>query len=165
MDVSALTGWDSFFIAMAGAAAALAGLIIVAMSVTIKEILASKALPSRAAATISSLVLVLIASGIVLIPRQSMVLMGVLVLVATLFALVLQIVSAVRITQERPKRPVMENTYKILFGILQIVPFLVGAVFCMAGNGAGVYWLAAGMLLAIVYAMVNAWVLLVEVQR
>lgn len=70
MTVIAIGEWHDFFVAMAGAGAALAGLIIVTMSVTIKEILAATTLPSRAAATIAALVLVVIVSGMILIPGQ-----------------------------------------------------------------------------------------------
>jgi hypothetical protein len=165
MDVSIVTGWESFFVAMAGAAAALAGLIIVAMSVTIKEILASRSLPSRAMATIGSLVLIVIVSGLILIPGQAASPLGIELIVATVFALLLQGFSIVRITQERPRRPASENFFKFVFGVGQILPFAVGAVVVSLGSTLGVYWIAAGTLITIAYAMTNAWVLLVEVQR
>lgn len=158
-------GWDSFFVAMAGAAAALAGLIIVAMTVTIKDILASKSLPSRAGATIASLVLVVVISGLALMPVQPPAVLGTELICVTAAVLVIEIVSAVRITQERPARPVLENAYKIILGIGQLVPILIGAILIASGNATGVFWVAGGILLTIAFAMMNAWVLLVEVQR
>ncbi|MBN8867674.1 MAG: hypothetical protein J0H98_08970 [Solirubrobacterales bacterium] len=49
-----------------------------------------------------------------------------------------------------------------LFGTL---PYLVGAVLLIAGSEAAMYWVFAGMLGAIVAAVLNAWVLLVEILR
>jgi hypothetical protein len=46
--------WSDFFVATAGASAALADLVIVAISVNIKPILTSAALPKRAAATMGT---------------------------------------------------------------------------------------------------------------
>jgi hypothetical protein len=53
-------GWGEFGVAAAGATAALAGLLIVAISVNVKEILASRVLVHGARATIASLVLAIV---------------------------------------------------------------------------------------------------------
>jgi hypothetical protein len=165
MTVIAIGEWHDFFVAMAGAGAALAGLIIVAMTVTIKEILATTTLPSRAAATIAALVVVVIVSGVILIPGQLHVWLGTEVLVISLVALLSQILVAHRLLTQKPARPAIESGYKIVIGWLQGLPFVIGAVLILFGQVNGFGWIAAGILLAIVYAMVNAWVLLVEIQR
>jgi hypothetical protein len=165
VDTSITAGWESFFVAMAGAAAALAGLIIVAMTVTIKDILASKSLPSRAAATIASLVLVVVASGLTLMPAQPPVALGFELALVAAVVIAIEVFSSVRITQERPRRRPLENSYKVILGIGQVVPILIGAIMIAAGNGAGLFWVAGGILFTIAFAMTNAWVLLVEVQR
>lgn len=165
MTGAATDGWSDFFVAMAGAAAALVGLIVVAMTVTITQILASVALPARAAATIAALTLVVVVSGLGLVPGQGLVAFGLEALVATLASAVFSVVSFVRILQERPRRPAAENTGKIVGGATQLVPFLVGAGLALAGNPAGLGWLAAGILVTFVFSLANAWVLLVEVQR
>jgi hypothetical protein len=45
------------------------------------------------------------------------------------------------------------------------VPYLIGAVLLMAGADSGIYWVFAGMIGAIIAAVMNAWVLLVEILR
>ena len=50
-------GWTDFGVAAAGATAALAGLLIVAISVNVKQIIASKSAVHGARATVASLVL------------------------------------------------------------------------------------------------------------
>ena len=69
-------GWSEFFLASAGAAAALAGLIIIAMTTNIRTILSIPAMPSRAGATIASLVLIVVCTAAGLIPGQAIELLG-----------------------------------------------------------------------------------------
>ena len=45
------------------------------------------------------------------------------------------------------------------------VPLLIGAISVMIGDGGGLYWVAAGVVFAILAAIANAWVLLVEILR
>src|SRR5688500_10323089 len=85
-----LEGWSDFNVAMVGATAAFAGLLIVAMSVNISTIMASASLPPRAAASIAALVLAIVACALGLVPGQPVWAYGVEVLVATLFAAVFQ---------------------------------------------------------------------------
>jgi hypothetical protein len=59
---------SNFFIAAAGASPALAGLVIVAVSVNINSILKFSHLPARAGAAIGSLILILVASMAALVP-------------------------------------------------------------------------------------------------
>ena len=66
-----LEGWSEFFVAAAGAAAALAGLIIVAMSVSIDDVVKIPGMTSRAATAIAMLVLVTAVALAGLIPSQS----------------------------------------------------------------------------------------------
>ena len=44
-------------------------------------------------------------------------------------------------------------------------PFLVGAISLLAGSGGGLYWTLGGVIGAFVGAVLNAWVLLVEILR
>ena len=48
---------------------------------------------------------------------------------------------------------------------LGAVPLLVGACSVIAETGGGLYWIAAGIVGAIIGGVTNAWVLLVEIQR
>jgi len=69
--------WTDLFVAVAGAFAALAGLVTVAISANIREILRFNWLPSRAAATIGVLVLILVVSIAGLIKPQSIAWLGI----------------------------------------------------------------------------------------
>ncbi|MGS0688103.1 hypothetical protein ACVBEQ_23595 [Nakamurella sp. GG22] len=158
-------GWSDFYVATAGAAAALAGLIIVAMTVNIQTILSIPSMTSRAAATIGTLILIVVSAAAGLIPEQSVELLGAEILVFTVLAATLTIDSVVRMVRaaEAPYRRL--TWLKSVFAIVQIVPFVVGAIMLLTGSDAGLYWVAAGALLVFVGSVANAWVLLVEILR
>jgi hypothetical protein len=45
------------------------------------------------------------------------------------------------------------------------VPLVIGGLSLTLETGGGLYWIVAGIVLAICGAIVNAWVLLVEILR
>ena len=63
--------WTDLFVATAGATAALAGLVFVAVSINLDRIIGEAGLPDRALETLLLLVLVLLVSIVALIPGQS----------------------------------------------------------------------------------------------
>jgi hypothetical protein len=68
--------WHDLFVAMAGAAAALTGLIFVAVSINLQQILKYRALPVRAVETLTILLGLLMLSVFILVPGQSQWLLG-----------------------------------------------------------------------------------------
>ena len=159
-----LADWSELFVATAGAAAALAGLIIVAMSVNIETIVAEPSLPSRAGATIASLVLVVVVAIAGLIPEIGGTAMGWATLAFSLVALGFAIDSAVRLAR-LTDQPELALLIKGAVSIIPLIGFVIGAAILIAGIDAGMYFVAAGILLVFVSSVLNAWVLLVEVRR
>jgi hypothetical protein len=68
--------WSDLFVATAGASAALAGLVFVAVSINIERILGFRGLPERALETLLFLVSVLLVSVVGLVPGQGHVALG-----------------------------------------------------------------------------------------
>ncbi len=163
--MNSMNEWSDFFVGAASAAAALAGLVTVAISVNVRQILKYKALPPRAAATIGILVLILVVSMAVLIPNQSLFWLGIEVIVFSTIAWALSALVIWSKILERQQRPWYELVYQIIINQLSVLPFIVGGIFLLLGNPDGFYWIAAGTIAAFILSMINSWVLLIEILR
>jgi modulator of FtsH protease len=156
--------WSDLFVATAGATAALAGLLFVAVSINVDRILSFKGLPERALETLLILLGALVVSVLCLAPVETGTL-GWLLLVAGVVALV----AVTRL--ERISRPARHDRSSraaagqlVLAGV-GTVPYVVGAISLIAEAGGGLYWILAGVIGGVVSAVANAWVLLIEILR
>ena len=154
--------WTDLFVAVAGASAALAGLLFVAISINLDRIISEAGLTERGLEAVMLLVAVLLVSVVCLIPGQSDGVLG-----AELFL----VAAALGFAVLRPIRVQMENPPRFYFAgrwglrLAGTVPLLVGAASVLIGDGGGLYWVVAGIVFAILAGIVNAWVLLVEILR
>jgi hypothetical protein len=85
--------WQSFFVAVISAAAALTGLLFVAVSINLDRILKGRSfLPTRAAETLASLLLIVVSSALVLVPQNPRLLLGIVGAVYGAWVLLVEIV-------------------------------------------------------------------------
>lgn len=70
------SAWGEYGVALVGASAALAGLIFVAISINLREILTQPGLPGRAGEGVMTLIVVLLASALLLVPEQGTTALG-----------------------------------------------------------------------------------------
>ncbi|OAN33067.1 hypothetical protein [Microbacterium sp. H83] len=159
-----IADWSEFNVAMAGATAALAGLVIVAASVNIREIVDSKTLTARLLAGIAALVLALTVSALGLVPDIDAVWFGVLTLAVTASVTVLQ-VNVARLIARDPDPADRARMLKYLVGFLPLAAYAAAGVLVALQHPSGMYFAAVGCVLAIVSAIVVSWVALVEVLR
>lgn len=156
--------WSDLFVATAGATAALAGLLFVAVSINLDRILSETGLPDRALETVMMLLGALVVSIIGLIPGQSDGAVGFEIFLAGM--LLAWLVVRLRLVYN-PDAPVPRAWLVSRWGIrlFSTVPLIFGGAGLMTGDGGGLYWVVAGIVFAIVGAVSNAWVLLVEIRR
>jgi modulator of FtsH protease len=157
--------WKDFFVTAAGAAAALSGLLFVALSINLSKILSVHGLPARAGETLIVLSGGMLLSLLCLVPGQSLVLSG-----SEIFLLALVIWGFVTFHHLRgfKRRYYLSSGHAaFVIGLSQsaLIPLMVSGALLIAHCQYALYWLALGILLSFVDALVNAWVLLVEILR
>lgn len=163
----ALEAWKDLFVATAGASAALAGLVTVAIATNIGEILKYRWLPSRAATSIGLLVLVLVVSIAGLMRPQPLFWFGIetIVFAAATWLITARAVWIRLATRKEHERPIGQLVQEIGLYQLSVLPFVIGGVLLTLDDTNGTYWVVAGMIASIVISMLTTWVLLIEVLR
>lgn len=163
---SALASWGEFNVAIAGAGAALGGLLIVALSVNIKQIAESRGLAARAGAAISALILGVVLACAALIPDQELWAFGLEVLLGTLIGGVIAFLAARAILQDNtPGHPHQWDVQHIASFVFPLVIYAVGGVLLVVSAPAGLLVVAIGTIIALIGAVVFSWVALVEILR
>jgi modulator of FtsH protease len=158
-----MLGWENFFVAEAGASAALAGLLFVAISINLTRILQFRELPTRAVEALLSLLSVLIVATFALIPAQSQTTLGIEMGATGLTMWTFQLVALMRTWKN--SHPRAKSLSRILMNQLPSLPFFVAGVLLITGHPHGIYWVVPGTLFSFAAGVFGAWVLLIEIQR
>jgi modulator of FtsH protease len=148
--------WTDLFVAVAGASAAL----------NVERILKYEGLPERGIEALAMLLVPLVISIAGLLPGQSHVALGLelLAIGAALIGVMLRLPIAHQLPDgiDTPPRYALNRQVVRLSGTVLLLVGGLAELFAVAG---GLYWVAAGIVLLILGAVVNAWVLLVEILR
>ena len=159
--------WHDFYVMTGGAAAALTGLLFVAMSLHAKAIMANRFYGYRAITTLMSLTSQLLLSGAVLLPGQSVTLLGVEVEVVALFFLGVSIRGI--LTRGRNSASVemrwSHQLFELVGGSIWIVIFVAAGISLVVRAGGGLYLLAAVMFFMLAWNIYIAWILITEVSE
>jgi hypothetical protein len=162
--------WHDYFLAQAGAAGVLTGLVFVGVSINLEKIVSESGsgLPGRAAEALILLVAVLTASILLLVPGQRPVMVGAEVLTVGLAAWGWIVAIQLALLRSwQTMRPDLRGPFvlRVAMGQIATIPTIVAGIAVLAGGLGGLYWLVAGMVFSIIVALFEAWVLLVEINR
>jgi hypothetical protein len=132
-------GWGELFLAEAGASAALAGLLFVAISINLERILQGTGLPGRAGEAIVLLVAVLVVSTLGLVPGQSPTVLGAELLGAGLVAWLILVVIDVRAVRSRVGPSPGTLAGRVVITQVAVLPLLAGGVSLLLRAAGGLY--------------------------
>jgi hypothetical protein len=170
--------WHDLFVAIAGAAATLAGLIFVAVSINLRQILKGPALPSLAARSLAVLIALVLMCTFALAPGQSRTVLGVEILIVGILLSAGVTITTIRTMGQRAAQAAQDDRddedhefrrwwqiSHIIIGLHCTTPMVVCGISLLAGAGGGLYWALAEIVAGLVASVTYAWVLLVEILR
>jgi hypothetical protein len=161
--------WHDFFVANAGASAALAGLVFVGISINLDRIIQTAGLADRGLEALVPLVVLLIVSILALLPEQRNWVFGLVTLVVGLCSWALLTRLIVRFAQRHPPdtRQTSRSSFIARVVLVQAatLPFMIAGVTLFFWDDRALYILAVGTIGSYLLAFADAWVLLVEIDR
>ena len=160
-----MNGWSNFFGAILGASATLTGLIFVGVSISLTRILAVPALPGRASESLILLLTTLIISALCLVPGQPAFLLGIELLIIGIIVWVITFITDLSILR-KTEAPYKKNSKQnFVFTQLAVLPYIIAGIVIIGIGPTGFYWLIPGIIFSFIKAVLDAWVLLVEIHR
>jgi modulator of FtsH protease len=160
-----MEAWHDFLVAQVGASAALGGLLFVGLSLNLEKILGFPGVPERAQITLVMILATLLLGSLLLVPRQEFFPLGIEALAVGIATVALGTrfgLRAIRASQPEFRGHLGFNLF--LFEIATI-PYVIGGALLFRGDDGGMYWIAAAICISLAKAMLDAWVLLIEINR
>jgi modulator of FtsH protease len=151
--------WHDFYVMVGGSAAALTGLIFVAMSLHLRPILAKPWHRGRAGWTLLNLLSVLLIAGAILAPGQPLRVLAVEIIAV---ALISPLYGARGFRHMPPERSVAFGL-ELAVGLLGASLALLGGISLLAEQGGGLWLLLPSAAIALASSVWNAWRLMVDV--
>jgi hypothetical protein len=160
-----LRAWQTFFSTQAEVSAALTGLVFVALSINLKQILSAPGLAGRAGEALLLLLLPLLIGLAGALPQTSSRAFGGELLglgAVDVTAVSLIVVAGYRSSRQRPHHKYVS---RVLMAEAAVVPTVIAGSLLLANHPGGLWWQAAGTGLCIAAGVADGWVLLVEILR
>ncbi len=154
--------WHDFFVMVGGGAAALAGLVFVAMSINLTIIAGDPTHKNRAVATLTGFTGVFMVCAFALIGNQSFQCIGIEWLVISLVPTITYIRVYIK-ARKRGKSTVGLSIVRFIDGTSCYIAQIIGAALLISGNIAGLYIASVAMVLSFAFFISGAWLLIIGV--
>jgi hypothetical protein len=154
--------WNNFFVMVGGGAAALAGLIFVAMSINHEIIIRNTTHKNRAINMLTGFTAVFMASSFALIGNQGLEVVGIEWLVLWFIATAIFIRGYV-IAIRSDMSSIGLNAPRLAGGTMCYLAGVIGAVFLILGHSSGLYIAAIAMIVLFAFLISGAWLLMIGI--
>jgi len=157
--------WKDFAVMTGGASAALAGMLVVALTINIDEIVRFAYLPRRALVALVVLMTPLLMAVLLLVPLQSDVAVGMELVALGIVVGVVIFGQLGRYDSDSHRTRSQWYSQIVAPFMIVVVSAILAGIGLAAGAIGGLVWLVPAVLAAIVGGTAQVWVLLVEVRR
>jgi hypothetical protein len=154
--------WDNFFVMVGGGAAALAGLIFVAMSINHEIIIRNQTHRNRAINMLTGFTAIFMASGLALIGNQCLGVLGLEWLVLWLIATVIFIRGYV-IAIRSGMSSIGLKAPRLVGGTICYLAEVISAAFLILGYSSGLYIAAIAIIALFAFLISGAWLLMIGI--
>jgi hypothetical protein len=154
--------WSNFFVMVGGGAAALAGLIFVAMSINHEIIFKNTTHRNRAINMLSGFSAIFMASGLALIGDQSPGMLGMEWLILWLIATVI-FIRGYAVALRSGMSYIGLNTPRLAGGTVCYLAEVIGAIFLILGSASGFQIAAIGIIVLFAFLISGAWLLMMGI--
>jgi hypothetical protein len=155
--------WNNFFIMVGGGAAALTGLVFVALSIALslnlEDMTEDATHKYRSINTLAGLTAVFVACGLVLMPVQTHKEIGVELLVIGFIGGAIFLYGF----RQAFKFGSQPSKHRLVTGTALYVAWLIGALILISGSISGLYVAAVAIVLVVAFMISAAWLLVVSV--
>jgi hypothetical protein len=156
--------WQNFFLMVGGGAAALAGLVFIAMSINLPIITQDATHKNRAIATLTGFTAVFMICGFALIGNQNYQWIGVEWLVVSIVPTITYIRVYIQ-ARKMGRSSVGLSIGRFIVGTTCYVAQIIGSVLVIAGYVAGLYVASVAIVLSFAFFISGAWLLIIGVSK
>jgi hypothetical protein len=154
--------WSNFFVMVGGGAAALTGLIFVAMSINHEIIMQNTTHKNRAINMLTGFTAIFMASGLALIGDQSLGVLGLEWLVLWLIATII-FIRGYMIAIRSGMSSIGLNAPRLAGGTICYLVEVIGAISLIFGYSSGLYIAAIGIIVLFAFLISGAWLLMIGI--
>ena len=153
-----IAAWNNYGVAVVGGAAALTGLLFVAVSVNSEWFSSSRAIRNRAGQALVLFIIPLVTSILMLVPGQSVRVLGIEVVGFGVLAGRTLLALRSETLQDEPRSLVLVD--RLSPRVIITTALIAGGASLIARRFGGLYWLVGVHVCALLTGLLNAWVFL-----